>query len=84
MAIVVDVVGDDGRAYALDCSRVAGRIRWTLVIVSRSDKAEEAYPLDYDKRHQRFFLSAKDQKRVGVGGLAGLERLARAALPRRR
>lgn len=41
------------------------------------------WPLDYDKRHRRLFLSDRDERRVGVAGIAALERLARRALGER-
>lgn len=42
----------------------------------------ERFPLDYDRRHQRLFLSEKNERRVGVKGIVALERLTRKVLDR--
>jgi len=54
--------------------------RW--VFVRSNGKRFEDFPLDHDKRHARFFLSEKDQRRVGLDGLTALEKLARKVLDR--
>jgi hypothetical protein len=65
--------------YVVGWNTVQG---WYLERVSRG--RVERFELDHDRRHQRFFLSEHDQKKVGVEGLVALERLARVALPMQR
>ncbi len=43
---------------------------------------EEYFPLDHDKRHQRFFLEEADQRYVGVDGIVALEKMTREVLRR--
>jgi len=60
---------------------------WTLEMWWRNPDGEgwyaEDFDLDYDKRHRRLFLSDRAEKRVGVAGIAALERLSRRALGER-
>lgn len=62
--------------------RGAGR-RWRLERWRRDALGYEiaaGYPLDHDARHNRLFLTAADERAVGVAGIAALEKLARRAL----
>lgn len=42
----------------------------------------ESFPLDLDRRHQRLFLSERDQNKVGIDGIVMLEYLTRRVLDR--
>lgn len=54
--------------------------RW--VLIRSKGKEFEDFPLDYDRRHQRLFLSEKDQRHVGADGISVLEKLTRKVLDR--
>jgi hypothetical protein len=51
--------------------------KWTFRATGESIRS---YPLDYDARHNRLFLRERDERAVGVAGVAALERMARRAL----
>lgn len=78
---IVGKVSLQGVDYFVDLTCRSGRNAWKFV--RAVGRRREAFKLDHDRRHQRFFLTPEDQDVVGSGGLMALEKLARLVLPRR-
>lgn len=71
----------DRFAYAVHVSQTG---QWSLVRVTRNRGSRRTFGLDRDRRHDRLFLSPRDQRTVGIEGLQAVERMARAIWPRSR
>ena len=57
--------------------------RWSLVRIELATGTRGTFKLSRDQRHDRLFLSQRDQRAIGIEGLQALERMARALWPRR-
>jgi len=60
-------------------------IRWRMEIWKFSPNQvwitlADKFPLDYDRRHKRLFMSEAAEKHWGVDGITALEKLTRKAL----
>jgi hypothetical protein len=84
--MVVAIVETDRYDYAVDLvqGKKPANDRWSLVRIELATGTRKVMRLDRDYRHDRLFLTSRDQRTVGLEGLMALERMARELWPRRR